>query len=265
MTTGALIFAYDNEQIDYVAMAAWSAANIRRHLGIPVCIVTDRPVDETLFDRVVYVNKQDPGQRYFEDFGSVVSWYNTNRMDAYHLSPWNQTLLLDADYVVASNQLQSVLGCDREFVCHKTAYDVTGLDDFQRLNYFGKYQMPMWWATVIMFRRSEKAEMIFDLMSKIKENWTHYRLIYDHAKPTYRNDHSLSIALNVENGHTLQVDEIPWSLASVSPDHRLTQVDQDQYRVEFLTPDKKPRYITLSGDFHAMGKKHLGEIVANHC
>ena len=34
MTTGALIFAYNNEQTDYVAMAAWTAKNIQRHQGI---------------------------------------------------------------------------------------------------------------------------------------------------------------------------------------------------------------------------------------
>jgi hypothetical protein len=41
MTTGALIFARNNEQIDYEAMARWSARNIERHLGIPTHIVTD--------------------------------------------------------------------------------------------------------------------------------------------------------------------------------------------------------------------------------
>jgi hypothetical protein len=44
MTTGALIFAYNNEHIDYVAMAQWSAQNIERHLGIPTTIITDHNV-----------------------------------------------------------------------------------------------------------------------------------------------------------------------------------------------------------------------------
>ena len=36
LTRGALIFAFNNEQTDYLAMAEWSANNIRKHLGIPV-------------------------------------------------------------------------------------------------------------------------------------------------------------------------------------------------------------------------------------
>jgi hypothetical protein len=43
----------------------------------------------------------------------------------------------------------------------------------------------------------------------------------------------------------------------------LTQLDADSYRVDFLTPDKKARWITLTQDFHAMGKQQLGAIVAN--
>jgi hypothetical protein len=41
MTQGVVIFAFNNEQIDYLAMAAWSARNIRRHLDLPTCVITD--------------------------------------------------------------------------------------------------------------------------------------------------------------------------------------------------------------------------------
>ena len=116
MTTGALIFARNNEKIDYVAMAKWSAKNIERHLGIPTHIVSDteEPTHNT---------------RYFSDVGTV-NWHNLNRMDAYTASPWDQTLVLDADYVVASNQLTTLLGSNQDFLAHRWAYDVTGLDNF---------------------------------------------------------------------------------------------------------------------------------------
>jgi len=263
MSTGALIFAFNNESIDYVAMAAWSAKNIQRHLGIPVSLVTDVAVDYDVFDRVIYTAVNDSSNtRYFGDVGTV-TWHNLNRMDAYTLTPYNQTLVLDADYVVASNQLQSVLDSLEDFMCHRTAYDVTGLQTFDDLNVFGQYQFPMWWATVMMFRTSERARLIFESMSMIRDNWTHYRNLYANPRSTYRNDHALSIALNIENGHTLQTTDIPWGLASLTPDHRLTQLSTDCYRVDYVTADKKPRWIELTTDFHAMGKQQLGAIVAN--
>jgi hypothetical protein len=194
-----------------------------------------------------------------------VIWHNESRTDAYSLTPWDQTLVLDADYVVASNQLKVLLDADQDFLAHRWAYDITGLNDFEGLNYFGNNRMPMWWATVMMFRRSQQAELIFETMSMIKDNWNHYRHLYKNSLPAYRNDHALSIALGVVNGHTLGHAGIPWKLASLVPDHTLTQLSADEYRIDFLSPEQKPQWIKLSDqDFHAMGKKHLGEIVANN-
>jgi hypothetical protein len=250
MTTGALIFARNNEQIDYEAMARWSAKNIERHLGIPTRIVTDNSAPST-------------NTRHFTDVGAV-TWHNLNRMDAYQLSPWDRTLVLDADYVVASNQLQSVLKVDQDFLAHRWAYDVTGCNNFEGLNYFGNNRMPMWWATVMMFRKSKHAALIFNSMQMIRDNWTHYRNLYKNTNATYRNDHALSIALGIVNGHTLNHPGIPWALASLTPDHKLTQLNQDWYRVDFVNGENKARWITLAQDFHAMGKQQLGAIVANY-
>jgi hypothetical protein len=265
MTTGALIFAYNNEQTDYVAMAAWTAENIRRHLGIPVALVTDKPT-KLHFEQVIIQESIKENGRWFGDYGTQVSWHNSTRPLAYELSPWACTLLIDSDYVVASDQLKVLLKSDRKFLAHRLAYDITGLRDFSDLNYFGKYNMPMWWATVIMFRRSEQAQLIFETMAMIRDNWDHYRNIYSNRLPAYRNDHALTIALGVVNGHTLDHDAIPWDLASLTPDHKLTQLGPDHYRIDFLTQDQKPKWIELRNqDFHAMGKKDLGEIVANPC
>lgn len=264
MTTGALIFAYNNEHIDYVSMARWSARNIDRHLGIPTAIVTNESFAERSYERCISVDSTETNTRYFSDYNTNVTWHNTNRMDAYTLSPWDQTLLLDADYVVASNQLNTILDCNQDFMCHRLAYDVTGLQTFEELNVFGEHNFPMWWATVVMFRRSKKAQVIFELMAMIKNNWTHYRNLYSNPRPTYRNDHSLSIALNIENGHTLSATDIPWGLASLTPDHKLTKLGIDHYRIDFVTAEKKPRWIELRNqDFHAMGKQQLGEVIGN--
>lgn len=249
MTTGAVIFATNNEQIDYVAMAHWSARNIKRHLGIPTTIITNDPVGNNT--------------RYFDDVGTV-SWHNLDRMSVFDQSPYDRTLVLDADYVVAGDQLKILLEVNKDFMCHRWASDATGLRSFDDLNYFGIHRFPMWWATVMMFQKSKKTELIFQSMTMIRDNWTHYRNLYANNRTTYRNDHALSIALNIENGHTLITDDIPWKLISVTPEHQLIQLDQDHYRVEFETPDKKQRYIELTQDFHAMGKRQLGDIVANN-
>lgn len=264
MTTGALIFAYNNEHIDYLALANWSAQNIRRHLGLPVAVITDQTVPgHYKFEQIVSAAATSEHRRVFQDTPAPVTWYNTNRTDAYALSPWQQTLVLDADYVVASNQLNTVVNTEEDFVAHQTAYDVTGHPEFDENNYFGRNRMPMSWATVMMFRRSARAEMIFACMTMIKNNWQHYTALYGVNRSTYRNDYALSIAMNIMSGHTQQYPAIPWSLATVSHEHELTQLGKDSYRVEYNTQTGQRRYTTLAQDFHAMGKTHLGAIVDN--
>jgi hypothetical protein len=247
-------------------MANWSAKNIRRHLNLPVAVVTDRaPPPHYKFEQVIITSTEGSNRRTFADINESVTWRNGNRVDAYCLSPWSHTLVLDADYVVASDQLNAVLAVDQDFVAHRCAWDVTNHPAFDEHNSFGRNRMPMWWATVMMFRKSTQAQLIFEAMTMIRDNWTHYRRLYSNNQPTYRNDHALSIALNIENGHTLQTQDIPWSLASLTPDHQLTQLSADHYKVEYINSQNQPRCIELKHqDFHAMGKQQLGDIVANN-
>ena len=267
MTQGALIFAFNNEQTDYVAMAGWSADRIRRHLKIPTAIVTDAdPGDQRLAaaDRIISATPASGGTRWFEDYQATVSWHNAGRTDAYRLSPWDQTLVLDADYVVCGTELKTVIDSPQDFMCHRYAWDMTYMNDFDDLNHFGQNRMPMWWATVMMFRKSNTAQYIFDCMSMIRANWRHYKDLYHITGTNYRNDYALSIALGIVSGHTLRVDAIPFRLASVMTEHKLTQLDEDFFQIEYPGEDKRPKKIAWAGtDFHAMGKKHLGDIIAN--
>jgi hypothetical protein len=269
MNKGVLIFAFNNESFDYLAMAAWSAKNIHRLLDLPVCVVTnvDTMPAHYQFDYVVNATPHSANYRMFGDHGGIeqrAAWYNSNRVDAYNLSPFDQTLVLDADYIVASNQLKTLFDIDQDFLAHRWAYDVTNRNSLDDHNYFGNYAMPMWWATVMMFKRSKQAELIFNSMTMIRTHWEHYRNLYGNDRSTYRNDHALTIALGIVNGHTLDHADIPWGLATMLPGPRLTKIGQDEYRAEYFTPDKQSKYLTISQqDFHVLGKFQLGVMIEN--
>jgi hypothetical protein len=265
MSTGAVILAFNNSATDYVGLACWSAANIRRHLGIPTAVITDQPTDARLasVDCVIEATKLTGGQRYFEDYGTTVDWHNAGRARVSELSPWDKTLLLDADYVVASDQLQTVLQSDQEFLCHSIAVDAARGHVMTGLNTFGNHKLPMAWATVIVYQKCQRAHMIFDCMTMIQNNWKHYCDLYGITKKTYRNDFALSIALNITNGHSAAFDSIPWRLPSVQPGDKLIQHAQDHYQVFYKNSDSKQlRHSIINQDFHAMGKQDLEAIVA---
>ena len=193
LTQGVVIFAFNNEATDYIAMAAWSAKNIRRHLNLPVAVVTDAPevAAKYTFEHIIATVADTGGSRYFEDYGTNVTWHNAGRINAYELSPFDQTLVLDADYVVASDSLLDVLKIPQQFAAFRDSLDVANLTN---LDTFGAHHMPMWWATVMMFRRGNISQFIFDSMQMIRNNWQHYRDLYGIHQSNYRNDYALSIA-----------------------------------------------------------------------
>ena len=265
MTTGALIFAFNNEKTDYVAMAAWSARNIHRHLEIPVAVVTDQEhhPELSVFDQVISAEPSSGGTRNFEDYQATVTWHNAGRPDAYNLTPWDNTVLLDADYVVASDRLNHVCS-NKEFQAYSKSIDVLGSQDS---DWFGNPSMSMSWATVVQFQKCQTAKYIFDCMHMIRQNWQHYRDIYHIHSSTYRNDYSLSMALNILNGHVPHVthNSIPGVLTNVYPSNTLTEISQDCYRVAWTAANGKKHHVDLANhDLHAMGKRDLEVIVENH-
>jgi len=267
MTAGVVIFAYNNDLIDYVAMAAWSAKNIHRHLNLPVCVITDLETipDHYEFDQVIVRPKRGEDLRYFSDFDGSATWYNQDRMTAYALSPWQHTLVLDADYVVASDQLLHLFDVDQDFLAHDRAHDVTGLEKFNQNNFMGTARFPMMWATVMLYRQSRTAELIFDAMTMIRDNWTHYTRLHGIDDATYRNDYALTMARAIVDGHLINSPAIPWSLSTVSTGFTVTQHAADAYQINYNNNYGMPRFMILNQDFHAMCKHNLGAIVANPC
>lgn len=250
MSRGVVIFATDSQEIKYTDLAKWSRKRIEQHLDLPVTIVSNTPASNN--------------QRWFDDFEANVSWSNFDRCQAFDLSPYDQTLVLDADYVVGSDCLRSLFESGQSFLCHDHAHDVTAQSDADHLNSFGKFRMPMAWATVMYFDRSDHARAIFQFMKMVQDNWLHYRNIYQFSNMLYRNDFALSIALTVLNGYRIDWPSIPWSLLSIEPRHTLEKKDENEFRVMYQDQKNRQRYVTLKNcDFHAMGKKSLGALIAN--
>jgi hypothetical protein len=165
--------------------------------------------------------------------------------------------------VVASDQLKQLFDVDQDFLSHSNSYDIAGNRAFLGNKTFGTYDMPMSWATVIIFRRSKTAKLIFDSMEMIRNNWRHYLELYQIDEQTYRNDFALSIAISLVNGHTLNTPSIPWELATIMPETKLTQVDQDTYKIQYENNETKTKWMLIQQDFHAMCKRDLGEIVGS--
>ena len=212
MSKGIVIFAY-NGAYDYVDMARTSAALAKRHLKLPVTLITDQTVDYPEFDTVIVHERTDPVQLKMTD-GEPKPWHNQTRPSVYALTPYEQTLVIDADYFIMNSELRNLFNTDLDFACYNTAQDITGVAELQ-CN-IGNTSIPMQWATVMYFRRSELAEAVFDFMRYIRQNYEFYSLMYNFRADKYRNDFALSIAIQTLTGYnTGNFAQIPGTLDSL--------------------------------------------------
>lgn len=248
-TRGILLFAENNDRINYLKLAILSALCVKNNLGkdTKVSVVTNhfslawldnetKEFVENLFDKIII--SEDPGfdgevmrpanMRVYRDtqYYSVTSQFlNHSRSNAYSLTPYDETLLVDVDYFILNDQLNSVWGCNEDFLINKSAKsllheELTG-PEF-RLNPFG---IRMYWATLIYFKKTEKAKLVFDLVEHVKDAWNYYKHVYDFPGDLYRNDFAFSIALHMLNGFSSDDDFVK----SFPDPSILTAIDTDQF------------------------------------
>lgn len=268
MTQGALLFAFNNDRVDYVSQAQWSAPRINRHLGLPVILVTDNtPEDTSMFDQVIITESRSGGTRKYDHMNadSSATWLNRGRCRAYDITPYDQTLVLDTDYIVASDRLKVLFQGEQDLLCHREVLDVTDRQNFARDTRFGSVEMPMWWATVLYFRKSPAAQSVFDMMSMIENNWYHYSKIYKYTEEPYRNDYAISIALNTVHAHVIDaIPSIPWPLFTSFYDVYLNQLEDDSFQLNYVrtaeNQQRHQRMILSDCDLHVMNKPDLGKI-----
>jgi hypothetical protein len=54
-------------------------------------------------------------------------------------------------------------------------------------------------------------------------------------------------------------------MINIMPEQVLKKLEIDQYQIDFNNADGRPKSVMFGGvDFHAMGKKHLEDIIASY-
>lgn len=228
MSKGVLIFAY-NSSLNYVEMATVAAKLVKKYLDLPVTLVTNSiEVTDRVFDNIIL---QDLGESKFErvfNFGTSkekVIWHNQNRSSAYDLSPYDQTLLIDADYLMFDNNLKYLFDTSLEIACYNRVVDITGSNHLQLGARVGFPGIPMQWATVLYFTKNKLAMSVFDLMKIIRNNYLYYSAAYNFDPQLFRNDYALSIALQALTGYnTKKFTIIPGPLMTANSSVALTEV-----------------------------------------
>lgn len=271
MTRGCLIFAH-NGNLDYGSQAVASAALVRKHLGIPVSLVTDentfaetvKKFKELPFDQVIKIDKpSDTNMRTMltsDGQLEVFNFINNNRTSAYNLTPYDQTLVIDSDFLVFSDLLNRYWDTGYDFLITPGMLDLTQRYVNPKEYVIDDYSITMLWATCIMFNKTPEVKMFFDLVEYIKQEYYYFAQLYNFDHRQYRNDFSFSVACHIMSGHGLYPwhGELPVPLMIKDVDQ---VVDVSNERIAFISRQDASLvdYLVQSAqqDVHCLNKKDI--------
>lgn len=246
---GVVVFAF-NSNVDYVAIADQTSRLIEKYLKLPVTLVTDLDANpEFNYDHVIRINSSTGNYR--TDLNDQqVEWKNFGRYLVYELSPYTETILLDTDYVVLDDSLLKLFDTDFDYrLMHHNTTDAG--PSYEQM---GETSLPFIWATVVLFRKSERARLLFNLVGRIQRNYSYYRQLYNIREGNYRNDYAFAIANIILNGYCINnYQGIPWSMYTADQKiERITLTDA-QVRVYYANSATVLPYQNI----HVMDKEYL--------
>lgn len=255
---GVLLFAFNNDIVDYYEMAVKTAKRVNHFLNLPVTIVTDEKslphTQKYNFDKTILAPADTSNIR------DKQLWLNKGRHRAYELSPYDETILLDTDYLVNSNKLLTIFYLYDEFMCpNHTSFLLNSNHTQEQISI---HSFNTLWATLIVFKKTNRVKQLFDCLHMVEKNYMHYVSLYNMVSTMYRNDYGLTIANRIVNGQLEnKQDYIPWSLPHVSNDVKVYKNNDTQFNTEYTLLKEKQYLIVKDIDFHMMGKTNFMELV----
>jgi len=276
MTQGIIIYAHNSRDVDYAKLAIIAGGLAKKNLNRPVSLITDKStikwmkesgsyeIASNIFDKFITTEKPDTiNKRTLFDGSekSSVAFLNTNRSSAYDLSPYDQTLLIDSDYLVLSNELNKYWDLsDYPMISSdfKDAYftDRRGYHD----RYISDTGVKLYWATTLMFNKNDQSRLLFDTVTYIRNNYEYFGDLYRFHPGTYRNDIAFSIAKHTLNGFSLDFDmNLPPVLSSIDKDI-LASVETDGRMTIYFSEPNTGKYVASSFkniDLHIMNKQSI--------
>jgi predicted nucleic acid-binding protein len=211
MTNGIVLFAFNNSNIDYVKQAVYCAKRVKQHLNLPVQLITDAidyiestyPFYKKYIDVITYTPA--PANNAIKTFNDglyaskKIEWKNSARNSAYNLSIFDKTIVIDTDLILSNAKLLACFDTNEEFMI-ANHYNLVNQGIESSFNNVGDKTIPMYWATILYFTKSNTAKTLFDLVGHIKENYNYYRTVYDITESKFRNDFAFSIAVHMMRG-----------------------------------------------------------------
>ena len=230
---GVVLFAFNTDTVNYVRIAEQATRLIEYKLKLPVTVIT---------------NNTNTQSNYRTGYAHGSQWNNFDRYRAYELSPYDETILLDCDYVILDDNLLNILdSVDDYAVMSHNQNPIRSMDGdmgMMGLNYI--------WATAVVFKRSAKSKSLFDLVGRIQRNYDYYRRLYQLREENFRNDYAFTIADNIINGYTPSRG-IPWTMLTIENPVKKIEIKNNMLVVR----EQDTAHMLTQQSLHIMDKDYL--------
>jgi hypothetical protein len=274
MKKGVVIYAHNNRTVDYAMLALISGGLAKKHLKVPVSLITDETtyqwmidskIDkraQDIFENIIFVPKPETynKRRLCDGANSdMVPFVNENRYSVWSITPYDRTLLIDSDFLIWSDNLEKFWDVDEDILLGESINDIYGS---QRVGYLDRYisetGIKMYWATTVMFTKNEKSKLFFDTVECIKNNYKWFADVFRFDNRQYRNDISFSIAKHIMDGFEQNTSCLPSLLTVLDRDILYTI---DGKKLTFLIDHRLDNNFcaaTISDmDIHIMNKQSI--------
>ena len=232
---GILLFAFNTKSIDYERIAQQAARLITHNLRLPGTIITDADVDN------VFKNHKNLNQP---------EWRNGDRWRAYELSPYDETLLLDSDYLMLDDSLVKLFDQDFDYRLQHHNQMINEVNEFR----MGIMGLPYVWATAILFRKTSRAKQLFDLVARIQRNYSYYGQLYHIAESNFRNDYAFAIANNLLNGYDLSIgNSVPWAMLTIDKNIKAIEIKNNN----IIIRQHSHAHVLPRQNIHIIDKQYL--------
>jgi len=282
---GVCFFAYNNNQLDYVDMAVTSSKFVKKNLQLPVCLITDegslswledshsKEEIENCFDYIITTNddmKENNRRHYDSPWTEFKAQFNnSNKHKIYEYSPFEQTLLLDIDYIVKTDVLLKYFDSEYGVCMFDNALTLRNTLPGMPERFLYDAGIKMWWSTVVYFDRSEFSKMFFDTWAHVAENYDYYQYLYNFPRKLFRTDYCVSIAVHVLSGMQSEQNNIGnfdgTPLVNMSQKDDIIEVQSDNEWV-MLAHDQKEVWKNIlvkvnNQDIHIMNKRAYSRVI----
>jgi hypothetical protein len=232
---GIVAFAVNTETTNYVEIATRTLKIASQTLDLPYTILSPQA--------------SAGNQRFDIDTEQFVQWNNFDRHSVYELSPYDETLVIDADYLILDNNLNTIFDTSWDYLLQRNSYALTQ----EWPSAMGPNSLPFVWATVFAFRKTFRSKLFFHLVSRVQDNYEYYRNLFNIVERNYRNDYAFAIADYILNGYTKCEQSIPGNMLTVDQVIKSISI----HGLQLIIKDENRSYVIPRTNIHIMSKAYL--------